>query len=283
MCARHTQNVCHKLKWHTKEVSSSKTCYTVFSDKTVMFNFFEVGGAVRDRFLGINSKDVDFVSVPQNLNQFSTASDAFATLEEQLTEQGFKVFLSTPEFLTIRAQVPNSHKLRDRTLVADFVLARKDGPSSDGRRPDFVLPGTLHDDLSRRDFTINAMAIDPVTNQLIDPFNGRKDVENQILRFVGDPMQRITEDGLRVLRLFRFFITKELNIEVTTDQFLRDNQSEIVDLMHGVSAERIREELSKMFSHNTLKSLQLLEDFTQIRDFVLGESGIKLMPTFKQF
>jgi tRNA nucleotidyltransferase/poly(A) polymerase len=249
-----------------------------------MFVFFEVGGAVRDRFFGIDSKDVDFACVAQNPSQSDSIENAFDSLHNQLENQGFKVFLSTPEFLTIRAQVPDGHVLKNRTNVADFVLARKDGPSSDGRRPDFVLPGTLHDDLSRRDFTINAMAVDPVTNEVIDPFNGQNDLKMGILRFVGNPLDRISEDGLRVLRLFRFSITKNLFMENDTWNLIHDNQAGLVDHhLRSVSSERIREELIKMFSHNTMATLLLLEDFVHLRSFLLEDSGLKLMPTFKQF
>ena len=117
----------------------------------------------------------------------------------------------TPEFLTIRAQVPASEaKLLARTKVADFVLCRKDSASGDGRRPDSVEPGTVLDDLARRDFTMNAIARDVQTGEVLDPHGGREDIKWKTLRFVGDPMTRIREDGLRVLRGLRFMITKGL-------------------------------------------------------------------------
>jgi tRNA nucleotidyltransferase/poly(A) polymerase len=256
-----------------------------------MFDFFEVGGAVRDRFLGIESKDVDFACVAQNPDQFDTIDDAFNALIQNLKDQGFKGFATNngnfiikEEFLTVRANVPDDHVLKSRTTVADFVLARKDGPSSDSRRPDWVLPGTLMDDLSRRDFTVNAMALNPITGMVIDPFGGQTDLENRILRFVGNPMDRIAEDGLRVLRMLRFFITKNLKIETGTWFFVVDNQNHIVqNHLQSVSGERIREELTKMFNHDTMGTLTLLEQFPAIRRFVLRDSGLKLMPTFKQF
>ena len=241
-----------------------------------MFQFAEVGGAVRDKFLGIDSKDVDFVAVPTQ--QFDTADDAFDALVEHLKEQGFKIFLETPQFFTVRAQVPDGHVLKERTNVADFVLARKDGPSSDGRRPDFVLPGTLMDDLERRDFTVNAMAI--LDGELIDPFGGRDDLKNNLLKFVGNPRDRIVEDGLRVMRALRFHVTKGFDIDADTWDAV--NSDFAAEMLMKVSVERIREELEKMFFADTLWSLNV---FTSVRSSVqkaIFRDGLRLMPTLRQ-
>lgn len=207
---------------------------------------FEVGGCVRDELLSIPSKDIDFVVI----------APSFEDMVAHLKGEGFKVFLEQPEFGTIRCSVPKGHALHDRTHVADFVLARKDGPSTDGRRPDFVEPGTLLDDLSRRDFTMNAIARDPFTGELIDPFDGIKDLRHGTLRFVGDPVDRIKEDGLRVLRGFRFLITKDLKAEDVTHWAIRADFA--AAMLACVSVERIRDELEKMFKHDTLKALHLM-------------------------
>ena len=240
-----------------------------------MFQFAEVGGAVRDKFLGVNSKDVDFVAVPTQ--KFDTADDAFNALVAHLKETGFKVFLETPEFFTVRAQVPDGHSLKERTNVADFVLARKDGPSSDGRRPDFVLPGTLMDDLQRRDFTVNAMAI--LDGELIDPFGGREDLDNRLIRFVGNPMDRIAEDGLRVMRALRFHITKGFDVDVETWDAV--NSEFAAEMLMKVSTERIREELDKMFLFNTVQSMETLSDVRRSLKRAIFRDGLRLMPTLK--
>jgi tRNA nucleotidyltransferase/poly(A) polymerase len=243
-----------------------------------MFQFAEVGGAVRDKFLGVDSKDVDFVAVPENADTFLNADAAFMFLCTHLKEQGFKVFLETPEFFTVRAQVPDGHPLKERTNVADFVLARKDGPSSDGRHPDFVLPGTLMDDLQRRDFTVNAMAI--LNGELVDPFGGQIDLEARMLRFVGDPTQRIAEDGLRVMRALRFFVTKGFNMDADTWDAI--NSDFAAEMLTKVSVERIRKELEKMFFTNTLCSLKVLDELnTEVRKAIFRD-GLRLMPTLKK-
>lgn len=246
-----------------------------------MFQFAEVGGAVRDELLGLKAKDVDFVAVPHNPEFHRTASEAFNNLVKHLEWMGFQVFLETPEFFTVRAKPPVGHPLRDRTEVADFVLARKDGPSSDGRRPDFVLPGTLLDDLERRDFTVNAMA--RLNGELVDPFGGQSDLEHGILRFVGNPMDRIAEDGLRVMRAFRFCVTKRFTIEDRTFNAL--NSHFAAEMLAKVSVERVREEMEKMFKADTLGTMSLLNELFSLnkplRDAMFRE-GLRLMPTLKK-
>jgi len=246
-----------------------------------MFQFAEVGGAVRDKFLGVNSKDVDFVAIPINPKRFANADEAFATLVNVLKVDGFKVFLETPEFFTVRAQVPTWHPVRKRTAVADFVLARKDGPSSDGRRPDFVLPGTLMDDLQRRDFTVNAMAI--LNDELIDPFGGREDLDNRLIRFVGNPMDRIAEDGLRVIRALRFLITKS-GFTLERETFHAINSNFAAEMLMKVSVERIREELEKMFSADSIGTMKLLYQVFSLNSLqdAIFRDGLRLQPTLKK-
>lgn len=242
------------------------------------FQFFEVGGCVRDSLLGLSSKDVDFSVVAQE-GLFQDAATAFAALEAHLTEQGFKVFESRPEFLTIRAQVAPGHPLQARTKVADFVLARKDGPYSDGRRPDWVHPGTLEDDIFRRDFTVNALARD-IQGQVVDLVGGLDDLESQLLRFVGDPRERISEDGLRVMRCFRFHITKGFDVEAQTWDLCTSEFG--AEMLGKVAAERVREELNKMFRANTLHSLRLLGELPRFTQEAIFRDGLRLDATFAQ-
>jgi tRNA nucleotidyltransferase (CCA-adding enzyme) len=243
---------------------------------TEAFTFFEVGGCVRDSLLGLSSKDVDFSVVAQE-GLFQDAASAFAALEASLTEQGFKVFESRPEFLTIRAQVAPGHPLQARTKVADFVLARKDGPYSDGRRPDWVLPGTLHDDLGRRDFTSGAIA-KCVDGTLIDPFNGVQDIQDRKLRFVGNAQERVAEDGLRVLRGLRFEITKGFKMDDEAWQVCVSPFG--AEMLSKVSAERVREELNKMFRADTMASLSTLCSLPLWTREAIFRDGLRLDATF---
>jgi tRNA nucleotidyltransferase (CCA-adding enzyme) len=241
------------------------------------FQFYEVGGCVRDSLLGLSSKDVDFSVVAPD--GFNTADSAFLAMEAQLTEQGFQIFESRREFLTIRARVPKGHELGARTAVADFVLARRDGPYSDGRRPDWVAPGTLADDLARRDFSVNALARG-VDGTLIDLFGGVEDLGASLLRFVGDPTKRIAEDGLRVMRGLRFHVTKGFDVEAETWKALISEFA--AEKLSKVSVERVREELNKMFRANTLHSLRLLGELPQHTQEAIFRDGLRLDATMAQ-
>jgi len=202
------------------------------------YKIFQVGGSVRDELLGLKSKDIDY----------AVECDGFDHMREIILSLGGKIFLETPKFFTIRAQVP--------VLGAtDYVLCRKDGAYSDGRRPDSVEHGTILDDLARRDFTVNAIAKNVATGEIIDPYNGRADLEIKLLRAVRDPQERLREDRLRALRALRFAITKDFTIGRKLETAIRELT---VEDYAGVSTERIREEVLKMFQKNSRKSFEIL-------------------------
>lgn len=228
---------------------------------------FRVGGCVRDALLNHPVHDVDF----------AVEVESFDKMREELLAQGFKIHTENPEFLTIRAGVPEGNPLRLVTKDADFVMCRKDSATSDGRRPDFVEPGTLMDDLARRDFTVNAMAFD-TNGTLIDPFGGKKDLEYGLLRFVGNARQRINEDGLRVMRALRFCVTKNFGMTNETVNALRDPFA--AEMLGKVSVERIQIEAEKMFAHNTIASLRILNEF-HLNEAIF-HSGLRLSATLKR-
>ncbi len=212
---------------------------------------YEVGGQVRDSLLGRTTKDFDFTAVvPAAL----TVKDAWGTLRDELYRQRFEVFLETPEYYTMRARFPADHPQHGRK-TADFVLARTEGPYTDGRRPDWVAPGDLYSDLARRDFTINAMARD-IDGTLIDPHGGQFDLEHKLLRCVGSASDRLHEDALRSLRAIRFVVTRDL----FWDRDLRDamNSDWLPGLLVSVSAQRKREELGKAFRRDTKRTMEIL-------------------------
>jgi tRNA nucleotidyltransferase (CCA-adding enzyme) len=221
---------------------------------------YKVGGCVRDKILGMRSKDIDF----------SVEASSYDEMRSYIAEHG-TIFLETPEYLTIRAKIGKE--------AADFVLARKDGAYHDGRRPDTVEPGQLIDDLRRRDFTMNSIAEAP-DGSYIDPFDGIGDIGRKLIRCVGSPQERFSEDALRMLRAIRFSITKRFKINTEEVVFIQQNGH----LLKNVSAERIREELHKCFSCDTEATLEAItQDFPYISRHVLKDSGIKLKPTMEQF
>lgn len=124
----------------------------------------------------------------------------------------------------------------------EVTTLRGEGAYSDGRRPDTVtFVRSLEEDLARRDFTVNAIAYDPIDEVITDPFGGQLDLQRRVLRAVGDPLQRFDEDGLRPLRGARFCATLAMELEAETEAAIRPT----LDVFRRVSKERVREEWMK--------------------------------------
>lgn len=243
---------------------------------------YEVGGCVRDELLGLKSKDIDFTFIfdddeAESILQYG--GDPFLAMTNRLKMMGFNIFLESPEYLTIRAQFPRYSdgsgfvmKQEYSKMTADFVLARKESDYTDGRRPDVVTPGTLEDDLARRDFTMNAVARDS-DGSYIDPFNGRADIDAGVIRAVGNPLDRLTEDALRAVRAIRFSVTKIRETQDGYTSFSIDpdlasamEHSDVLRGVENVADDRIRAELSKMFQFDTVGSLIALSKFDLLTD-----------------
>jgi tRNA nucleotidyltransferase (CCA-adding enzyme) len=124
----------------------------------------------------------------------------------------------------------------------EVTTLRGEGAYSDGRRPDHVVfVEDIDRDLARRDFTVNALAYDPVDGQLVDPFGGLVDMGDRVLRAVGEPRERFQEDGLRILRGARFVATLDFELDPGTEAAFRG----ALDTFRKVSPERVREEWMK--------------------------------------
>ena len=178
-----------------------------------------VGGSVRDRVLGRGVSDWDLTT--------SATPQEVAGLFERVIETGV-------EHGTVTV-------LREG-LHIEVTTYRVDGAYRDGRRPEGVtFTRSLREDLARRDFTINAMAWDPITQALEDPFGGLKDLERGLVRAVGVPLERFREDGLRSMRAIRFAATLSFKIEPETWEGLKG----ALDIFQGVAMERIQVELFK--------------------------------------
>lgn len=149
-------------------------------------------------------------------------------------------------------------------IVADFgegvevTTFRADGEYSDGRRPDRVaFSDSLEDDAARRDFTCNALFLDPLTDALADPTGGLADLEAGVLRAIGEAERRFTEDSLRVLRLVRFAATHDLEVEPATFEAARRT----APLVARVAKERVLAELVKTFERGDFaRALGLIDD-----------------------
>lgn len=228
---------------------------------------FRIGGCVRDHLLGVESKDVDFVVI----------APTFEAMEAAVRERCTKVF-EDKDGVPVGAQF---HTLRGLDPVlgsVDFVWSREDGPSSDGRRPDWVRPAPLESDQRRRDFTINSMAMTD-DGTLIDPFGGRSDLADRRLRFVGFAEDRLREDGLRAFRGVRFQITKGFTLDSAARAAIR---AMTADQFDAVSTERIREELHRCFAKDTAASLRTLcVEFPNLMTLAL-DRGLWLKPTTEE-
>lgn len=124
----------------------------------------------------------------------------------------------------------------------EVTTLRGEGTYTDGRRPDWVeFVDDITADLARRDFTVNAIAVDPSNGRVIDPFDGRGDLARRVLRAVGDPRARFSEDGLRVLRAARFVAALEFDLDPETEAAIRPT----LDTFRKVAQERVRDEWVK--------------------------------------
>lgn len=194
-----------------------------------------VGGCVRDSL----AAQLEGQSPPGTwvAKDWDIATDA---LPEQVTRLFRRVIPTGIEHGTVTVM------LHDLPLEVTTLRAEKG--YADGRRPDQIdFVSSIEEDLARRDFTVNAMAFEPESETLVDPFGGQDDLVRRTLRAVGDPAQRFGEDGLRVLRAARFVATLEFELDPTTAAAMRPS----LDTYGRVSAERIREEWQKTLRAKT--------------------------------
>ena len=241
------------------------------------YKLYECGGKVRDELLGLQSKDIDYSVVIEESN-YINIEDVFKEFSYEIKQEGFDIFLETPDCFTIRAMFPKNHV--HAGLVADFVLSRRECGYKKGTRKPYVELGSLKDDLERRDFTINAMALDSDGN-IIDLFGGQKDLLNGVLRTPLDTVVSFNDDPLRILRAFRFSVTKGLGF---SDEVVNAIATFSPNKMSVVSGERIREELIKMFKFDTLYTLQMLRWLEGVNSGLylkIFEGDMWLLPTNK--
>ena len=191
------------------------------------------GGCVRDRLLGKEAHDIDIATSAR-------------------PEEIQKLF---PRTVAVGAQFGVIVVLEDggEFQVATF---RSDGAYRDGRHPESVAFTNAEGDARRRDFTVNGLFFDPLTRQILDFVGGEADLRAGILRSIGDPHARFAEDKLRLIRCVRFAASLGFEIEAETWRALLERAPEIT----AVSAERIREELVKIFSHpSRVRGFDLLD------------------------
>ncbi|MGL6074219.1 MAG: CCA tRNA nucleotidyltransferase [Fimbriiglobus sp.] len=192
------------------------------------FIAYWAGGCVRDELLGLTPADYDIATnaTPSEVQKIFHRSHSFGA--------SFGV-----------VEVLGPRDAAGEWLKVQVATFRTDGHYSDGRRPDSVTYSSPQEDAERRDFTINGMFMDPLTGQVMDYVGGRSDLIERVLRAIGDPVARFTEDKLRILRAVRMAARFELTIETRTFDAIQAMAHEI----HSVSAERITEEYRKILKH----------------------------------
>lgn len=204
--------------------------------KNAGFKAYLVGGAVRDMFMKKTPSDFDL------------ATDA-------KPEDVMRIF---------RRVIPTGISHGTVTVLfqkheIEVTTFRAESSYSDGRHPDSIsFASTIEEDLSRRDFTMNAIAVSLDGSGIVDPYNGQKDIKAKLIRTVGNPVERFSEDGLRPVRAIRF--ASGLNFKIDKDTLDAVSKPEILAVTKKVSAERFRDEFVKMLgSEKPSAALKLLE------------------------
>jgi poly(A) polymerase/tRNA nucleotidyltransferase (CCA-adding enzyme) len=201
---------------------------------------------VRDLLLDVTTHDWDFTTN--------------ATPEQILPLFSESFYENT--FLTVTVKT-GSEEVKE----VEVTTYRSESRYSDKRHPDEVaFAKSLQEDLARRDFTVNAIAMDD-DKEIIDPFDGQKDLQKKIIRTVGDAKERFAEDALRMLRAVRFATVLNFEIEEKTKEAIRENSVWI----EAISRERVRDELVKMIlSDRAAQGIELLRELNLLK-FILPE------------
>ncbi|MGB9743618.1 MAG: CCA tRNA nucleotidyltransferase [Minisyncoccales bacterium] len=211
------------------------------------YEAYAVGGCVRDVLRGIEPMDWDITTNAKPKEIQKLFPDSFYE----------------NKFLTVTVQTRSSDP---RLKEVEITTFRQEAKYTDKRHPDEVrFAKTLEEDLSRRDFTINAIALEVLTNKIIDPFNGQKDLDKRIIRAVGKPEERFSEDALRMLRAVRLAVCLNFVIEEETAAAIKKNAF----WLKAIAKERIRDEFVKIImSERPAEGIELLRKLELLQQFI---------------
>lgn len=213
------------------------------------YEAYLVGGCVRDMIAGVEPKDWDITTNAR---------------PEQIQEL-FPESVYENSFGTVAVKTESEDP---KLKIVEVTTFRVEGKYSDKRHPDEVkFADKVEDDLSRRDFTINAMAYDINANNVVDPYGGREDLDAKVIRTVGDPGKRFEEDALRLMRAVRFAAEFGFVIEEYTEEALHKNAG----LLEMIAKERIRDEFVKIIM--TAKAVEGVEELERagLLQFIMPE------------
>lgn len=224
--------------------------------------FYRVGGYVRDGLLNLKHNDIDYC----------VEAKSYDDMIDAIKLRGEDIVYMNPELQTAKTK-QNNHQI-------DYVLCRKESDYIDNHKPSKVTIGTLYDDLSRRDFTINSIAIDE-DNNYIDYFGGLNDINNRVIKCVGNTKEKLIEDPIRILRAFRFLIKlPDFNLDIKIIDFI--NNPELINIIKLISKDLIRNELELWFKYDTIKTMVMLNKYPLLLEAIFKIQGLWLLPTFKQ-
>src|SRR3984957_12818881 len=237
------------------------------------FHAYLVGGCVRDLLLGRTPKDYDVATNATPQQMMSIFPETYA-----VGAQFGVVLVPVPESDRADAGTNSSKRTVNEVEVATF---RSDIGYSDGRHPDEVrFSQDPREDVLRRDFTINGMLLDPLTDEVLDYVGGQKDLEAGMVRAIGDPEQRFAEDKLRMLRAVRFAARFAYAIEDETFAAIQKLAKDV----GLVSRERVRDELTRMLTEeHPRRAFQLLDESGLLKEVlpeILVMKGVAQPPQF---
>lgn len=233
------------------------------------FQAYLVGGCVRDLLLQREPKDYDVATDATPDEVMNIFPETYA-----VGAQFGVVLVPAPEDASSNASTPASHAVEVATFRSDIGY-------SDGRHPDEVrFSRDPREDVARRDFTINGMLLDPVSDEVLDFVGGREDLKAGIIRTIGEPERRFAEDKLRMLRAVRFAARFEYQIEPSTFAAIQQFAHEI----KAVSRERVRDELTRMLTEGHARRAFLLLDESGLLKHILPDisamKGVAQPPEF---
>ncbi|MES2436463.1 MAG: CCA tRNA nucleotidyltransferase [Patescibacteria group bacterium] len=210
------------------------------------FEAYLVGGCIRDLLINRKPKDWDITTN-------ATPEEIIGLFSETFYENAYG---------TVGVKTEGD-KVDETVKVIEVTPYRLETKYTDVRRPDSItFSKDIKDDLKRRDFTINAIALDPSNGHIIDLYKGQTDLKDGILRTVGNPHDRFQEDALRILRAIRLSCELNFTIESDTEKALVDNS----DLLIHISKERVRDEFSKMImSDYPQRGMELAQKYNVLR------------------
>jgi poly(A) polymerase len=201
------------------------------------FQAYMVGGCIRDLLLNIQPKDFD-IATNAHPDQVTAIFKNSRIIGRRFKIVHVRIDRQIIEVSTFRKKPSEVNKLRNG-VVQDNAF------------------GTIEEDAQRRDFTMNAIFYDPINNHLFDPFNGKKDIENRNINFIGNPEQRINEDPVRLLRAIRFHAKLEFNMDLTLS-----NIKKLIPLLDNIPYSRIFDEMMKFFlTGHAKKSIFVLKEY----------------------